>query len=57
MNVAPKKAKDNQYTKSATGGLGSGVVRTGIGWSEELVAQVQKRLVIRGLGAETFVYY
>ena len=35
---------------------GSEVARTGIGWSEDLVAQVQKRLVVGGLGAEAFVY-
>jgi hypothetical protein len=35
---------------------GSEAVRTGIGWSEELVAQIQKRLVVGGLGTETFVY-
>lgn len=28
----------------------------GIGWSEELVTQIQKRLVVGGLGTEAFVY-
>ena len=32
------------------------VERTRIGWSAELVAQIQERLVVGGLGTEAFVY-
>jgi hypothetical protein len=35
---------------------GSEVAHTGIGWFEELVAQIQKRLVVGGLGTEALVY-
>jgi hypothetical protein len=45
---------DNQYTNPH--GDSRSVIRTGIGWSEELVAQIQKRLVVGGLGTEAFVY-
>ena len=44
---------DNQYTNPNGG---SEVAHTGIGWFEELVAQIQKRLVVGGLGTEAFVY-
>jgi hypothetical protein len=50
---AQESNNDNQYTNPHGG---SEAVRTGIGWSEELVAQIQKRLVVGGLGTETFVY-
>lgn len=52
------KSNNNQCRlySAPRGGSESEVLRTGIGWSEELVAQIQKRLVVGGLGTEALVY-
>lgn len=58
MDVAPIKAMviSTAFESPRARGSESEVARTGIRWSEKLVAQIQERLMVGGLGTEALVY-